>query len=163
MGRNSRRPGRTWYCQGPRPLALAPRAQCASFSAPQTRPNPQVDVPGRAVTQSKIFKWYFPDFGANKVRAQRKRAGPAKNPIAVRSRACCSVSCSAAPAHSKPKHIPLYPHPPTLPQAERLRWLLPYLPPPKRSALEGLLAADPGAGRISVKHREYDWSLNGDE
>ena len=60
--------------------------------------------------------------------------------------------------------LPCRPHPlHCSTQADRLRWLLPYLPPPKRSALEALLAADPGAGRVSVRHREYDWSLNGDE
>ena len=65
------------------------------------------------MTQSKIFKWYAPDFGATK--------------------------------------------------AERLRFLLPHLPPAKRAALEGLLAADPSAARIAVVHPEYDWGLNGEE
>lgn len=76
-------------------------------------PPPQVDTSARAVTLSKIFKWYYPDFGSTK--------------------------------------------------AERLRFLLPYLPADKRAALEGLLAGDPGAGRITVNYREYSWDLNGEE
>lgn len=48
-------------------------------------------------------------------------------------------------------------------KAERLRFLLPYLADGPRSALEGLLASDPSAGGITVRHREYDWSLNGQE
>lgn len=71
----------------------------------------QVDAAGRSVTLSKLFQWYYPDFGATK--------------------------------------------------AERLHFLLPHLPPPKRAALEGLLASDPDAARVRVVHRPYDWSLNG--
>lgn len=61
---------------------------------------------------SKIFSWYYPDFGATK--------------------------------------------------AERLAFLLPYLPPDKRAALQGLLAADPGASRVRLEYAPYDWAINGD-
>ncbi|KAI8470738.1 MAG: glutaredoxin-like protein [Monoraphidium minutum] len=86
-------------------LAAATEAFCAD--------DVEIDVPSRTVTQSKIFKWYFPDFGPSKT--------------------------------------------------ERLRWLLPHLPAPKAAALTALLAGDPRAARVTVKHRDYDWGLNGDD
>lgn len=46
-------------------------------------------------------------------------------------------------------------------KASRLRFLLPFLPPDKRDALQGMLDADPSAASITVQHREYDWRLNG--
>jgi hypothetical protein len=45
-------------------------------------------------------------------------------------------------------------------KAARLRFLLPYLPADKRSALESLLAADPSAGGIRVEYAPYDWTIN---
>jgi hypothetical protein len=80
---------------------------------PPRAPLAQVDAAAKRVTLSKIFSWYYPDFGSNK--------------------------------------------------AERLRYLLPHVPPATRAALEGLLAADPGAMGITVAYREYSWDLNGDE
>jgi hypothetical protein len=62
------------------------------------------------VTLSKIFDWYFVDFGADK--------------------------------------------------ASRLRYLLPFLRPAKRGALQQLLDADPSARRIRVAYSAYDWTIN---
>lgn len=45
-------------------------------------------------------------------------------------------------------------------KAARLRWLLPYLPSDKRSALERLLSADPKASSIKVEYAPYDWTIN---
>lgn len=45
-------------------------------------------------------------------------------------------------------------------KAARLRFLLPYLPADKRSALQQLLSADPSAGRIKVEYATYDWTIN---
>lgn len=45
-------------------------------------------------------------------------------------------------------------------KAERLRFLLPYLEPQKKQALEGLLAQDAQAKHIKVKHLPYDWTIN---
>lgn len=62
------------------------------------------------VRLSKIFSWYYPDFGADK--------------------------------------------------AERLKFLLPYLPQGSRTELQQMLAADPAAKWITVKHKPYDWGIN---
>jgi hypothetical protein len=45
-------------------------------------------------------------------------------------------------------------------KAARLRFLLPYLPADKHSALQQLLAADPSAGHIKVEYAAYDWTIN---
>ncbi|KAF8072648.1 Glutaredoxin [Scenedesmus sp. PABB004] len=70
----------------------------------------EVDAAASKVVLSKIFSWYYPDFGDTK--------------------------------------------------AQRLAFLLPFLPPAPAGALRAMLAADPGAGRIAVQHRAYDWDVN---
>eukprot|EP00882_Tetradesmus_deserticola_P006685 GHRQ01007038.1.p1 GENE.GHRQ01007038.1~~GHRQ01007038.1.p1 ORF type:complete len:211 (+),score=102.29 GHRQ01007038.1:108-740(+) len=86
-------------------LAAAAETFCAS--------DVEVDVSAKKVRLSKIFSWYFPDFGADK--------------------------------------------------AARLRFLLPHLPEGTRDRLGQLLAADPAAKSISVKHKPYDWTINAAE
>ncbi|KAF6263701.1 hypothetical protein COO60DRAFT_1635064 [Scenedesmus sp. NREL 46B-D3] len=86
-------------------LAAAAETFCAS--------DVEIEASAKKVHLSKIFSWYFPDFGADK--------------------------------------------------AARLRFLLPHLPEGKRASLEQLLAADPAAKGISVKHKPYDWTINAAE
>ena len=77
-----------------------------AFCASEVQLNPQ----RRSVTLSKIFKWYYPDFGASK--------------------------------------------------AERLGFVLPYLPPEEQQLLREWLAEDPKAQKIRVGYLEYDWGVN---
>eukprot|EP00878_Enallax_costatus_P009243 GHUV01009661.1.p1 GENE.GHUV01009661.1~~GHUV01009661.1.p1 ORF type:complete len:515 (+),score=139.91 GHUV01009661.1:157-1701(+) len=70
----------------------------------------EVDRSARKVHLSKIFSWYYPDFGSDK--------------------------------------------------AERLKFLLQYLPERPRQDLQQMLAADPSARGITVQHKTYDWDIN---